>query len=73
MIFELCYIEAITEKTRDVSPPLEVAFLNKIGCGSNIQNESFRTFVLHFAHLALSLDKIGSGSDMKTKVLGLSF
>ena len=31
--------------TRDASPPLEVAFLNKIGCGS----------------------------DMKTKVLGLSF
>ena len=35
----------LKKPTRDASPPLEVAFLNKIGCGS----------------------------DMKTKVLGLSF
>ena len=48
--------------TRDASPPLEIAFLNKIGSGSDIQNESFRTFVLNIAHLALSLNKIGCGS-----------
>ena len=32
------------------------------------------TFVLYFAHLALSLSrKLGCGSEIKTKVLGLSF
>ena len=44
--------------TRDASPPLEVAFLNKIGSGSDIQNESFGTFVLNIAHLALSLQRL---------------
>ena len=37
-------------------------------------NESFKTFVLHFAHLALWLTpKLGCGSELKTKVLRLSF
>ena len=32
------------------------------------ENESFLTFILHCARLALSLDKIGCGSAMKMKV-----
>ncbi|WP_444355669.1 hypothetical protein, partial [Prevotellamassilia timonensis] len=38
------------------------------------KNESFETFVLYCAHLALWLSpKIGFGSTIKTKVLRLSF
>uniref|UniRef100_UPI00402A169B hypothetical protein n=1 Tax=Alloprevotella sp. TaxID=1872471 RepID=UPI00402A169B len=34
---------------------LNVPSLVKLGCGSEEQNESFLTFILLFAHLALTL------------------